>query len=354
MKDVKHILILTPGFAADENDSVCIPPLQDFLLYFRNKFPEVEFTIITFQYPFKKFGYKWNDISVFSLNGKSLKRNKIFVWNKALAIAKYFAKQNKLDLVHSLWFGECALIGNKIASKYRVRHICTLMGQDVSKQNLYLKLLNKRKMKIVALSHNQKVLFGELTNNNVDAEIFWGVPSQEYDYDGHRDIDLLVVGSLIPLKNFKLMIKIIALLKNDLPQIKCKLIGSGKESEKLKELCKEKNIENNFGFLGNQSRENVFKYMRRSKVLFHPSLFEGSGMVFAEALANGMNIVSFNVGYAQENHRWDIASDEDDMLNKVKAVLSSDLDHQPLNLFPVESTVDAYAKLYGINNRYEK
>ena len=350
MKNVKHILILTPGFPADENDSTCIPPLQDFLLHFKSRFIDVEFTVVAFQYPFDKSFYKWNDITVFSLKGRNLKRDKIFVWDGALTIAKYLAEKSKLDIVHSLWVGECALIGNRIATKYGVGHICTLMGQDVSKKNFYLRLLNKRKMKIVALSHNQKVLFKKLTNYEVDDEIFWGVPSQKYDYDCYRDIDLLGVGSLIPLKNFKLMIEIVSKLKNDFPQIKCKLIGSGKESEKLKKLCRQKNIENNFEFLGNHSRENVYKYMRRSRILLHPSLFEGSGIVFAEALANGMHIVSFNVGYAQENHKWKIANDEIDMIDKVRSLLSSNLDHRPLNVFPIERTVEAYAKLYGVSN----
>lgn len=350
MKNVKHILILTPGFPADENDSACIPPLQDFLLHFKSRFDNTEFSIIAFQYPFDKSFYKWNDISVYSLRGRNLKRDKIFVWDSALTIAKYLAEKNKVDVVHSLWFGECALIGNKIASRYKVKHICTLMGQDVSKKNLYLRMLNKKKMKIVALSENQKKLFKQLTEYDVDEKIFWGVLSQKYDNESKRDIDLIGVGSLIPLKNYKLMIKTIAVLKKEFPAINCKLIGTGNQFEALKKLCKEHSLESNIEFLGSQSRENVFKYMKRSKILFHPSLFEGSGMVFAEALANGTHIVSFNVGYAQINPKWKIASDENEMIENVKTLLTSKLDHQPLNLFPIENTVESYAKLYGIIN----
>ncbi len=348
MKDVKHILVLTPGFPRDENDTICIPPLQDFLLNTKEKFKNVDFTVVAFQYPFDKFFYKWNDISVFSLMGKNSLREKIFVWDGALTIAKFLAEKKKLDIVHSFWFGECALVGNRISSMYRVKHICTLMGQDVSRKNIYLKILNKKKMKVIALSYNQKILYRNLTNREVDDEIFWGVHSQQYDQRSERDIDILGVGSLIPLKNYGLMVKIVAQLKGDFPEIKCKLIGSGKESERLKKLCNENNLQNNFEFLGSQSRENVFRYMRRSKILLHPSLFEGSGMVFAEAIANGMQIISFNVGYARENKRWNIAADENDMIVKVRNLLSSDLDHKPFNLFPVEYSVDAYAKHYGL------
>jgi hypothetical protein len=55
--------------------------------------------------------------------------------------------------------------------------------------------------------------------------------------------------------------------------------------------------------------------MRRGKIFTHPSLFEGSGYVFAEALVNRMNVVSFNVGYAQKNSNWFIADNEEDFIS---------------------------------------
>ncbi len=350
MRKTKHIVILTPGFPKDENDSVCIPPLQDFLLHFKKTFPEIEFTVIAFQYPFDKSFYKWHDISVLSLRGKNLKLDKIFVWDGALTMAKFLAERNKLNIVHSLWFGECALIGNRIAQKYKVKHICTLMGRDVSANNIYLKLLSKRKIEIVALSENQSRLFKEITGHDVDKKIFWGVPSQKNNSNSVREIDLLGVGSLIPFKNYELLIKTVSLLKKDFPKIRCKLIGSGRQLSKLKKLSKEFNLDDNIEFLGEQKRENVFEYMKRSKILFHPSKFEGSGMVFAEALANGLNIVSFNVGYAQEHPKWKIANSVEEMVSNTRKLLSSDLNHDPHNLFPIEKTVNDYAKLYGLIN----
>lgn len=350
MKKVKHILVLTPGFPSDENDSACVPPLQDFLLHFRETYPEVEFNIMAFQYPFDKSFYKWHDILVLGLRGNNLKRKKFLVWNGALTTAKYLAEKNKLDIVHSLWLGECALIGNRIAAKYNTKHICTLMGRDVSPKNIYLKILDKGKMKIVALSENQSQAFKELTRHEVDKKIFWGIPTPEKNYEVKRDIDLLGVGSLISIKNYQLLIKTVSVIKKDFPKINCKIIGDGNQANKLKRLCKEKNLESNIEFLGKQSRETVFEYMRRSKILFHPSIFEGSGMVFAEALANGMHIISFNVGCAQKHSNWLIVNNDNEMIGGVKKLLSTSLYHTPQNLFPIEKTINDYAKLYGLIN----
>jgi glycosyltransferase involved in cell wall biosynthesis len=86
--------------------------------------------------------------------------------------------------------------------------------------------------------------------------------------------------------------------------------------------------------------------MQRSKIFVHPSKYEGFGYVFVEALANGMNIVSFNVGYAQPHRKWFIAVDEEDFINVTINLLSSKLDFSPVNLFPLDETVHRYASLY--------
>ena len=56
MSSSKHILFLTPGFPADENDFFCIPPLQEFLVKFRSIFPSSKISVISFQYPYHN---KW-------------------------------------------------------------------------------------------------------------------------------------------------------------------------------------------------------------------------------------------------------------------------------------------------------
>lgn len=348
MKNEKNILLLTPGFPKDENDYLCIPPLQDFLIKLKKDFPAVNITVAAFQYPFIKSSYKWNEISVFSLGGRNSKLEKLFVWDGAITLAKYLKEKNQLDVVHSLWFGECALIGNRISSRFNINHICTLMGQDVSSKNIYLKLLNKKKMTIVSLSKNQSELFRKLTGQNVAEEIFWGVNDQQFDFYNQREIDLLGVGSLISLKNYSAFINVVQRLKKDFPSIKTMIIGDGKLRNKLVQKTIDSGLENNISFAGNIKRSEVFKIMQKSKILLHPSLFEGSGLVFAEALANGMYLVSFNVGYANENEKWFIAKNEDELYLHCKNLLNKNLSFNPMNIFPIEETVNRYAKLYGL------
>lgn len=342
-----HILILTPGFPSDENDSSCIPTLQEFLINFKSRFTLTKFTIITLQYPIQKKNFYWHGIPIISLAGKNKSLSKPYLWYKTIYRAKKINNFESVTLVHSLWLGECALIGNILSNKFGCPHLCTLMGQDVRRSNRYVRLLKNKNIKIVAISKNQSVQFNKITNKNVNRIIHWGINDQPAKYL-MRDIDLLAVGSLIPLKNYSLLITLVEKMSSINKEIKCKLVGNGPEALMLKHMASDKKLNSKIEFTGQLSRTEIFMLMQRSKIFIHPSKFEGSGFVFAEALVNGMNIVSFNVGCARLHPKWFIAKDEEDFIRITKKLITSKLDFTPVNLFPISGTVEHYASLYGI------
>jgi len=348
MKSNKNIVIITPGFPADENDFITIPPLQEFLKSLNSSYPFLTITVIALQYPYKPRKYKWYGIQIVSLAGKNNPIKKPFLWYKTIEEVKKINQSKQVNVIHSLWLGECAMIGNILSKKFNCKHICTLMGQDVKRSNKYLELLKNKKIKIVAISKNQSDQFFNLTNKNADEIIHWGIDDIPVG-DFERDIDLLAVGSLIPLKNYSLFIKLIEKIKPLNHDIKCYLAGTGPEEMSLKQQSKEKGLEKNINFTGVLNRSEIFKLMQRSKIFVHPSKFEGFGYVFAEALANGMNIVSFNVGYAQPHPKWFIAVDEKDFIKITLNLLANKLDYSSVNLFPLAETVNRYATLYEIN-----
>jgi glycosyltransferase involved in cell wall biosynthesis len=348
MSESRHILFLTPGFPKDENDFNCVPPLQDYLIKFKQVYPETEFSVIAFQYPYYKSYYKWNGITIYPLGGKNNKAKKPLVWLKTIVKAIKIHNLKSINAIHSLWLGECAMIGNVLSKKFKCKHICTLMGQDVKKSNRYLNLLKNIKCIIVALSRNQEELFYNLTNRNTNEIIHWGIMDQQFSYN-EREIDLLAVGSLIPLKNYSLFIKLVDEIIKIKSDLKAVLVGAGSELSKLKIMAIENGIEKNIEFKGSLNRKDIFELMQKSRIFVHPSLFEGSGFVFAEALANGMNIVSFNVGYAQNHSKWFIAKDEQELFNITKKLLNEKLDFNPANVFPLIETINRYSSLYGIN-----
>lgn len=281
------------------------------------------------------------------MGGKNIRIKKPLLWLNVVNSAKAINRKTKIDVIHSFWFGECAMLGNYLSKKMKCPHICTLMGQDVKSTNRYLKRLIDKKIKIVALSENQANDFTKLTNRKVDEIIPWGIGDQPVN-NSERDIDFLGVGSLISLKNYSLLIKTVEEVKKIFPKVSCKIIGDGSELSKLKLLTEDRGLKKNIEFTGLLNRKEIFKLMQRSKILLHPSKFEGFGYVFAEALANGMNIVSFNLGAAQKNIKWFIANDEQDFIVISQKLLSTKLNFEPINLFPLEKTVEHYASIYGI------
>lgn len=344
-----HVLLLTPGFPNDDNDFLCTPPVQDYLLKYREIFPETKFSVVAFQYPYNRINYNWNGIDVYALGGNNLLANKIFVWINAIKAAKSVSRILPVTTIHSLWLGDCALVGYYLSGKLKCHHICTLMGQDVQASNYYLKILNNEKIKIISLSQNQSDEFYKITNRQVDEEIFWGIEDQDYRINDERKIDLLAVGSLIQLKNYELLIKTVAEIVKDFPKLVCKLVGEGPDFSKLKTMAANYGVDNNIEFMGLSPRKDIFKLMKQSKIFIHPSKFEGSGFVFAEALANGMNIVSFNVGYAKQSVKWLVANDDCAFISHTKNLLFSRLSYEPFNIFPISETVRKYHQLYNSN-----
>ena len=344
----KHIVIITPGFPADENDFLCIPPLQEFLKSLKSRFPFLKITVIALHYPYQTKKYNWNGLPIISLAGKSKFMKKPLLWYKIINETKKINESNPVNVIHSLWLGECALIGNILSKKFNCTHVCTLMGQDVKHSNKYLRLLKNKKIKFVALSKNQSDQFFNLTNKNADEIIHWGIDDKLVG-NCERDVDLLAVGSLIPLKNYSLFIKLVEKIALKNPDTKCILVGAGPEELSLKQLTKEKGLEKNINFTGILNRTEIFKLMQRSKLFIHPSKFEGSGYVFAEALANGLNIVSFNVGYARLHPKWFIAKNGQELITITINLLASKLDFSAVNPFPLTETVNRYASLYEMD-----
>lgn len=346
----KSILIITPGFPENEIDDTCIPPLQEFLIEFKNAYPEIKFFIIALQYPFKKCKYAWNDIPVYSCGGKNKKFPlRFFSWVKAFLYFIEIKKNNKLDIIHSFWFGEAVFLGNIFSSFFKIHHVNTLMGRDALKENKYLELISKKKIKIVPISKRQKKIFQKSTRKEILDSIPFGISNRNGNFiQRKREIDILGVGSLIELKNYKFFMELIKELTNDYPDLNCVLIGEGVQRDFLLELAKKLGIENNIHFKGKLSRKEVFDFMRKGKIFFHPSKYESLGYVFEEALISGLSIVSFETGIAEPSEKWKVCKTNSEIYNSLKYFLENNHDFNPLVLYKIEETVNSYYRIYEL------
>jgi glycosyltransferase involved in cell wall biosynthesis len=349
----KHILILTPGFPKDELDENCIPPLQIFVDEFAREYDDFKLTIITLHYPPLKKKYKWRNINVYSCGGNNkLFPARLLTWNTCKRFANKINAQTPVSLIHSFWLAECALLGNQLSKKYDVKHINTLMGQELYQTNMYLKFISLNKLIFVALSENQSALFKDKTNRNDDDIIPWGISRKDLNTtENEREIDILGVGSLIPVKNFELFINVIDTIKKSHPKINCMIIGDGTKKEKLDQLISSKSLENNIKLTGSMNRTDVLNYMQRSKILLHTSQFESFGYVLAEALSCGCYVVCRNTGFAKSSNKMLIVKNNKDFAPIIQRVLNNQLNSTPELPFPLDETLSAYKNLYEENIR---
>jgi glycosyltransferase involved in cell wall biosynthesis len=125
--------------------------------------------------------------------------------------------------------------------------------------------------------------------NGIDLKKIEGVkPSEE-------ESDVIFVGRLIKDKNVDILIQAISLIKMEMPDIRCVIVGDGPEKGRLIKLAKELGVEDNVKFTGFlENYDDVIAYMKSSKVFVLPSTREGFGIVALEANACGLPVVTVN------------------------------------------------------------
>jgi len=107
--------------------------------------------------------------------------------------------------------------------------------------------------------------------------------------------DLIFVGRLIKEKNVDVLIKAVKLIKEEMPDVSCFIIGDGPERKRLEKLICDFDVEDNIKLLGFlEIHDDVISFMKSSKVFILPSTREGFGIVTLEANACGLPIVTID------------------------------------------------------------
>jgi|GEM_PF-726653 len=349
MINVKHILFITPGFPGKESETDVLTYFLHYVRELKALHSEIEVSIITLHYPFKKANYKWHNCEVYSLNGQNSSLPKsFFLWKKALKIALEINQKKPFTIINSLWIKECCYLGNKLKSKLNVPHICTALGTEVKRNNRYKGLLPLKKMDLVFLSEFQKAVFNENYSSKSQHVISYGIQSlkNSINLNTQRTFDLIGVGWFSNLKNYDSFINVVDVLRKKKPKIKSILIGGGVNEAALKQKVKQLKLQENVIILSQINNEEVQQYMLQSKILLHPSTFESQGFVFLEALQMGLAIVSRNVGTAKTSERWKTADNVEEMASAVETLLHSSFPLPKVEPIKANDTVNLYLNLY--------
>jgi len=184
----------------------------------------------------------------------------------------------------------------------KTRLILTLQeGKELERQNFLIKyfreLIIKRADVITAISYylsdfakkiNPK---SELLTipNGVDLEKFRHIPNSEEN-------TIITVSRLVAKNGVGDIVRAVAIVKKEIADIKLIIVGSGPLEKDTRRSIKDLDMEGQVIMTGYQSPENVADYLSKAKVFVRPSLSEGLGTAFLEAMAAGLPIIGTPVG----------------------------------------------------------
>ncbi len=335
-KTNETLIVLSPGFPKDEMDTTCLPSQQLFIKSINQIFPSLHVIILSFQYPFCKSVYQWNNNKVIAFGGKSRgKVHRLLLWFRVWKKLLQLKREHHIVGLFSFWCGECALMGQWFESIYNIKHFIWISGQDAKKENKYVRWIRPAPDRLVAMSDfladeflkNHLILPAHVVPIGIDPEMCT-VDQKE------RIIEIIGAGSLIPLKQYDIFVEVIRILSVQFPSIKAVICGRGPEEQKVKKLIEKYHLENNISLIGEIPHAEVCRQMQRAKVMLHPSSYEGFGAVCIEALYAGAHVISFCRPMKQPISHWHVVSTEKEMSDKAIDILQNpEISHKPVQTY---------------------
>lgn len=111
----------------------------------------------------------------------------------------------------------------------------------------------------------------------------------EHESAAHRTIDVILVGSLVPVKNIDLVLDIASLL----PDCRFLMVGDGPLRQWIEFSCQRRKI-HNVTLAGHKMVTEVAAFMHQARIFLSTSFVEGTPTALLEAMACGLVIVTSN------------------------------------------------------------
>ena len=348
----RSIIFLIPGFPEDETDTTSLPAVQNYVAAFARAHPELQTHVIAFQYPFARRTYAWKTATVHALAGgnkRGLRR--LGTWLRAARTVARIHRATAVQALHSFWLTECTWVARLLSRLFRLGHVASIGGQEAQASNPYFKAMNLNGAILTAGSAFAAETFAQHARRRVDHVIPLGLDTEylaQIDAPAERDIDVLGVGSLLPVKNYAGFIDVVARLKPAFPQLRACIVGEGPLHDALQRQIEERGLQEHIMLAGSVPRDAAFGYMLRSKVFLHTAHYESQGYVFLEALFAGLPVVCFDVGYTGPTDRAVRCSSPQAMTDAVAALLRTPPPFHREPVFTTGDTVRAFEPLYGL------
>lgn len=241
------------------------------------------------------------------------KWDRLIFWYKQSKIYKQLVTKKiyeEVDLMHAYTLfsdGNCAW---NVYNKYNIPYIVTIRNTDV---NIFFKyMIHLRRTGIKIMRDAKFILFlspsykEEVFNKYVPKYLrdtllsktfiipngiddFWlkNYPKIEKKTFENRVIKLIYVGKINKNKNIYSIQKAIKLLINEGWEASLTMIGKIEDKKVFEKLIKDKNSK----YIASQDKENLLNLYREHDIFIMPSLTETFGLVYAEAISQGLPVI---------------------------------------------------------------
>ncbi|SDM56591.1 glycosyltransferase family 4 protein [Sediminibacillus halophilus] len=235
--------------------------------------------------------------------------------NKILKDLKMRVDFRKVELIHAHFLFSNGGIAYKLKKEIGIDYIVAVRNTDINYffkyaihlRSLGIKILASAK-KVVFLSPAYKsFLLDNYIPNHLKDEIhqksvvipngvdnFWleNINVNKQEYNEENNIRLIFIGELNNNKNVKSSIRAVTILKDKGYRVKFDIIGSGADEDELKILIKETNNQDSIklhGFI--EDKNLLIRLLRKAHVFIMPSYNETFGLVYIEAMTQGLPVI---------------------------------------------------------------
>lgn len=160
-------------------------------------------------------------------------------------------------------------------------------------ESLALKVIRKFELVVVRGNKAKEFLAAHGIKDSV-AVITGSVNGRRQQPQGGRDVHLIFIGRLSPVKQVDQFIEIVATVSRVMPSVKAVVVGDGPLMGHLKSEVVRLGLSENVEFLG--KRKDVGAILARSKIFILTSKSEGLSIAMAEAMMTGVVPIVADVG----------------------------------------------------------
>ena len=293
------------------------------------------------------------------------KNIKYLLYKSPKDLIKLLRKNNGFDIVHAHDYAASVICG--LFSKGKVIshiHANAPFACSLNIKSILFYISSHRIDSILCVSKSiiDEMYFKEKLKNKLKLTYNWvNIEERYWNESVEKNIDILFVGRIKEEKDPMFFLEIIRILvyEKKMKDIKVYMAGSGPLDYEVRTYIKQNALEKNIKLIGFTNVPH--KYMKKSKVFFVPSRWEGFGLVFLEALVNECAVIAPPVGGIKEifkDNLENMAIDKNDIINKISLLIENNIYREEyveqskhiIERFDMKTNIEKINEYYNIIN----